>query len=103
MKDMVVQIVNTDDHSAKPNYYVTNTGSLEGPMGPSWWYLFAEPDHRYVIQVINPLGTIIITDIIYLPPKKGCDANLIKVSIMQAERRDGIPPPALPAGWETSD
>ncbi|MEP6985774.1 MAG: hypothetical protein ABI970_09260 [Chloroflexota bacterium] len=99
MKDLSIQIVNLDEHFDKPHYSLTYTQGLEAQMGPSWWYIAAEPEHRYVMQIVNPQGAIIITDIIYLPKKQGCGANLIKVSIMKAENRGNAAPLALPTGW----
>jgi hypothetical protein len=100
MRDIAIQISDVDNPSSPPQYWVTDSGSLEAQMGPSGWYLFAKPDNRYLLQVVSPSGVIIISDVVYLPPKEGCEGNLIKVSITQAENRNGTEPPPLPADWQ---
>ncbi|HEX2907662.1 MAG TPA: hypothetical protein VHO69_12410, partial [Phototrophicaceae bacterium] len=100
MHDVYIQIANVDQGLNNPEYLITEAGTLDVQMGPSGWYLFADPDHRYLLQVANANGDIYFSDVIYLPPKQGCEKNLIKVSITQSEGRDD--PPPLPAGWGKS-
>ncbi|MEP6987963.1 MAG: hypothetical protein ABI970_20345 [Chloroflexota bacterium] len=101
MKDLTVQITNSEFGSGKPVYNRTLTSGLEIPMGPGWWYIKVEPEHTYLIQVINHEGIVIFADFVYLPKKQGCGANLIEMSIMQADTREDSVLPPLPEGWNS--
>ncbi|MBZ0277279.1 MAG: hypothetical protein K8I60_14120 [Anaerolineae bacterium] len=102
MNGIGIQLTNLDTYNATgiPEYDYTVTGILDAQMGPSGWYIFAEPGYHYLLRVISPQNIIITYNVIYLPPREGCEKNLIKVSITKLERRDGVPFPPLPANWQ---